>query len=167
LSLGNGSVTSRPFLETPFTEQWAEFSPDGRWLAYGSDESGRPEVYVRPYPGPGRRETVSTNGGTRPAWARGGRELFYTEPHSDGTIAMMAVDVTPGPTFGAGRPRKLFAGRYSQTVSVRSYDVTGDGNRFLMVQTDHASTDPPITQIVLVFNWFQELKARAEEMKGP
>ena len=112
LSFQDGGAKARPFLETPAFEQYAEFSPDGRWLAYSSNESGRDEVYVQPYSGPGGRQQVSTEGGAAPAWARNGHEMFYMTAQPSGAIRMMAVDVTLGATFGAGKPRMLFEGLY-------------------------------------------------------
>jgi serine/threonine-protein kinase len=159
LSVGDGPAAAHPFLATSSIEQWPEFSPDGRWLAYGSDESGRHEVYVRAYPGPGLKEKVSVNGGTQPAWAANGRELFYTEPAPDGALTkMMAVPVTQGERFTAGRPQMVFEGRYPTFNLVRGYDVTHDANRFLMHRISGDSEVPPITQIVVVANWQEELK---------
>ena len=104
-----GERRPRPLFPTPFSELNAEFSRDGRWLAYESNESGRNEIYVRPFPNvdAGRRQ-VSTNGGTQPLWARNGQELFY---ESKG--ALIRVPVKMGSTFEAGTPRKLFDGRIS------------------------------------------------------
>ena len=98
---------AQPFLRTPFNEGAPRFSPDGRWLAYVSDESGRYEVYVQPYPGPGGKWQISTDGGTEPAWNRNGRELFYRSGDK-----MMAVDIATQPSFAAGKPRMLFEGPY-------------------------------------------------------
>ena len=141
----------------PFSEQNGEVSPDGLWLAYQSNESGRDEIYVRPFPnveGAGRWQ-VSTSGGTRPVWARNGRELFFFLPPGK----VMAVSVEQGPTFTSGAVRTLFEGQYMSVQSGRSYDVASDG-RFLMVKnavpTDSASTSPP--QLVVVVNWLEELK---------
>jgi Tol biopolymer transport system component len=160
LSFENGAVKTRPFLQTPFFEQYAEFSPDGHWLAYVSNESGRNEVYVQPYPGPGGRQQVSTDGGDEPAWARNGREMFYMAPGTDGAIRMMAVDVALGPTFTVGKSRILFEGRNGGQVNIRGYDVTQDGRRFLMVQSKEQPPESPITEMVLVQNWFEELKQK-------
>jgi len=168
LSLEGGAAKSRPFVQTPFLNRWAEFSPDGRWLAYVSNESGRDEVYVQPYPGPGGRQQVSTEGGVAPAWARNGKELFYavpasivgTIPATNDALKMMAVDVTSQPTFTAGKPKMLFAGRYINNTPVRGYDVTPDGRRFLMMQAKEQPPAPALTEIVLVQNWFEELKRR-------
>ena len=95
----DGNRTAEPFLTTPASENNAHFSPDGHWLAYVSDESGRNEIYVQPFPGPGRRWAISTDGGDEPVWSRDGRELFYRNGN-----AMMAVPITSQPTFAAGVP---------------------------------------------------------------
>jgi serine/threonine protein kinase/Tol biopolymer transport system component len=146
---------SQVFLQTPFNEGAPVFSPDGRWLAYGSDESNRPEIYVQPYPGPGGKWQISTDGGTEPTWNHNGRELFYRQGNK-----MMAVDVTTQPTFSAGKPRMLFEGQYSlnATPSTRNYDVSLDGQRFLMVKP--GEQEQTTAQINLVLNWFEELKQR-------
>jgi len=100
---------AQPFLRTQFNEGAPRFSPDGRWLAYVSNESGRFEIYVQPYPGPGRKWQISTDGGNEPVWNRNGRELFY---RSGDKIKMMAVDIATQPSFAASKPRMLFAGQY-------------------------------------------------------
>jgi Tol biopolymer transport system component len=142
-----------------FNETHPDFSPDSRWLAYASDESGRPEIYVQPYPGPGARVLISTDGGTAPAWARNGQQLFYLAPAMPGKAGfrMMAVPVTLGAQLTAGRPRMLFESTTpSPGLSIRNYDVQSDG-RFLAVQFHERSPIRP-AQIVLVQNWFEELK---------
>jgi Tol biopolymer transport system component len=145
----------QPFLRTRFNESAPRFSPDGRWLAYISDESGRFEVYVQPYPGPGGKWQVSTDGGTEPVWNPNGRELFYREGDK-----MMAVDVTTQPSFSAGKPKMLFEGPYLPTpVTFPNYDVSPDGQRFLMLKSVDQSQAAP-TQINVVLNWFEELKRR-------
>jgi serine/threonine protein kinase/Tol biopolymer transport system component len=153
-SRGSGQVrNAQPFLRTPFDEGAAGFSPDGRWLAYMSDESGRYEIYVQPYPGPGEKWQVSTEGGSEPVWNPSGRELFYRNGDK-----MMAVDIANQPGFAAGKPRILFEGRYQQSpVQSADYDVSPDGQRFLMLKpTEQAAP----TQINVVQNWFEELKQR-------
>jgi serine/threonine-protein kinase len=144
--------TRKVFLATPATEGAGRFSPDGRWLAYVSDESGQPEIYVQPFPGPGGKWQISTDGGSEPAWNPNGRELFYRTGDS-----MMAVPVTTQPSFSAGRPAELFKGTYLAStfpLTGTTYDVTRDGQRFVMIKDQGASA----TQIKVVVNWFEELK---------
>jgi serine/threonine-protein kinase len=143
----------QPFLRTPFNEQAPRFSPDGHWLAYVSDESGRNEIYVQPYPGPGGKWQISTEGGIEPAWNPHGRELFYRSGDK-----MMAVDVTTQPALSAGKPRMLFKGPYQAGAS-SNYDVSPDGQRFLMLKPVESAQSAP-TQINVVLNWFEELKQK-------
>ncbi len=153
-TVGLGDRKERPFLETPYNETAARFSPDGHWLAYASDESGRWEVYVRPYPGPGGKWQLSTEGGAEPAWNPTGRELFYRA----GT-RMMAVPVTLQPGFSSGKPVVLFEGPWLPTPRTSpNYDVSRDGQRFLMLKS--ADEDQGAQQIVVVQNWLEELKQR-------
>jgi eukaryotic-like serine/threonine-protein kinase len=153
--LGLSDRTPHLFLRTPFTEAAPRFSPDGRWLAYVSDESGHFEVYVQPYPGPGGKWQISTESGTEPVWNPNGRELFY---RSGGK--MMAVDIATQPGFAAGKPRMLFEGRYSPTpLTSPNYDVSPDGQRFLMLKPSEQAQAAP-TQINVVLNWFEELKQK-------
>ena len=105
-----GERTPEPWLQTPSQEFAASFSPDGRSIAYVSDESGRYEVYVRPFPGPGEKWQISTQGGVEPVWSRDGRELFYWNEDK-----LMVLDVTLRPAFRAGKPRTLFEGRASSS----------------------------------------------------
>jgi eukaryotic-like serine/threonine-protein kinase len=153
-----GDRRPRPLVQTPFNELNAEVSPDGRWLAYESNESGRNEIYVRPFPNvDGGKRQVSTNGGTQPLWARNGQELFY-----ESAGALMRVPLKTGPTFEAGTPRKLLDGPYLFHPPVglgRMYDVSVDGQRFLMIK-ESSGTDgrPPSARIILVQNWFDEVK---------
>jgi Tol biopolymer transport system component len=135
-------------------EREARFSPDGRWVAYQSDESGRLEVYAQPFPGPVGKWRVSADGGAWPCWSRDGRELFYYFGNK-----MMAVDVKTGPVFAAGTPRLLFEGQFSSR-----YDISPDGRRFLMIQP--VEPPQPATRIELVLNWFEELKRLPPRRKG-
>jgi serine/threonine protein kinase/Tol biopolymer transport system component len=152
--LGIGDRKAQPFLQTPFNEGAARFSPDGRWVAYVSDESGGFEVYVQPYPGPGGKWQISTEGGTEPVWNPNGRELFYRSGNK-----MMAVDIATQPSFTAGKPRMLFDRRYeSPPFPIANYDVSPDGQRFLMLKPNEQETAP--TQINVVLNWFEELKQK-------
>jgi len=145
--------TRSPFLVTPATEGAPRFSPDGHFIAYVSDESGRPEIYVQPFPGPGGKWQISTEGGIEPVWNRNGRELFYRNRNR-----MMAVPVTTQPTFSAGHPSMLFEGEYLASpfpATGVTYDVTADGQRFLMVKETPQASD---IKINVVANWFEELK---------
>jgi Tol biopolymer transport system component len=141
------------FLKTPFDESVPAIAPDGRWVAYISLESGRPEIYVRTFPDPGGKWQISTDGGRAPVWARNGRELFYSS--NDGST-LMAVDVTTQPTFQASTPRVLLEGGFRLVAGALgpTYDVSADGLRFLMVQ----GNDTNLTQMNVVLNWFEELK---------
>jgi serine/threonine protein kinase/Tol biopolymer transport system component len=161
--LHSGDSQTRPLLGTRSTESDPAFSPDGRWIAYVSDESGREDVYVQAFPTAGPRFQISNRGGTAPAWSRHG-ELFYTEtdravPASAPMQRMMAVSVTAGTVFTAGLPRALFEGRFTIQTTTGGYDVTADGQRFLMVQPKDR---PPAraTQMIYVQNWFAELRHR-------
>ncbi len=149
----------RPFLQTPSNESIPMFSPDGRWLAYESDESGREEIYVRPFPGPGSKWQISADGGTEPVWARSGRELFYRNGDE-----MMAADIATQPSFSARKPKVLFEGHYESYGPFSSYyDVSPDGQRFLMVKENQQGTSA--SQINVVLNWFEELKRRVPSGK--
>jgi len=153
----------RPWLATPSNETAPMFSPDSRWLAYVSNESGRYDVYVRPYPGPGEKWQISSEGGRQPAWAHSGRELFYRTGDK-----MMVVDVTTGPSFSAGKPRMLFEGLYThaagpEEVLFSNYDVSPDDQRFLMIEPSQQERNA--TQINVVLNWFEELKQKVPTAK--
>ena len=156
--VGIVSMTPNPktefLLHAPYHESDGEVSPDGRWLAYQSTESGRGEVYVRPFPNiDSGRWQVSTGGGTRPAWESNGRELFYLA--ADGKL--MAVPVQSGATYSAGTPQVVVNAAYLNPYNGRTYDVSPDGKRFLMIK--EASTQPASPrQLVVVLNWFEELK---------
>ena len=143
------------FLKTPFDEGNPAISPDGRWVAHLSLESGRSEIYVRPFPGPGGKWQISTEGGVAPVWARNGRELFYA---SSPTGQLMAVDITTQPTFQAGTPRVVLEEGFRLVAGAQgaNYDVSPDGQRFLMVQGGEAN----LTELNVVLNWFEELKQR-------
>ncbi len=145
----------RPFVQTPAIEGAPSFSPDGRWIGYVSDESGRPEIYVQPFPGPGGKWQVSTDGGTEPAWSSDGREIFYRNGRR-----MMAVPVTTSGGFSPGTPVALFEGDYEAStfpLTGVAYDVTRDRQRFLMVKAIAPAQSAP-AQINVVLNWFEELK---------
>jgi dipeptidyl aminopeptidase/acylaminoacyl peptidase len=151
----SGARKPSVFLQTPFYESGPKFSPDGRWLAYVSDESGRFDIYVQPFPGPGGKWQVSTEGGVQPFWAHNG-ELFYLNGNR-----LMAVETKTQSTFSASTPKLLFEGPYEQggAAGVTNYAVTADGQRFVMVKAVAQEGGAP-TQINVVLNWFEELKRR-------
>ena len=142
-----------PFLVTPFDESSPSFSPDGRFLAYVSDESGRPEVYVQPYPGPGGRWLISTAGGTDPIWSPEGRELFYRNG-----AEILSVTIQTAPSFIAGTPGQVFEARFDGSEMARNFDAWRDGRRFVTVRSDE--TESP-RQIHAVLNWVGEIQRRA------
>jgi Tol biopolymer transport system component len=147
-----GDPQPRAIVSGPAYEGGGQFSPDGRWLAYVSDESGQFEVYLRPFPGPGRRSPVSTQGGTHPRWNPNGKELFYRNG-----AKMMAVEITTVPTLVLSPPQLLFEQRYAYGASVATgnFDVSRDGQRFVMVKDDSVSG-----RVSVVANWFTELQQR-------
>ena len=155
-----GERKPQPFLKTAFNEYDARFSPDGRWMAYTSDESGQTEVYVQAFPGPGGKWQVSTGGGHSPVWAGNGKELFFRNGNKT-----MAVAVTTRPTFSAGVPRLLFEGSYLDTPRREAnYDVSSDGQQFLVVKGSTGGSDP--THYVAVLHWTEELKRRVPAGKN-
>jgi serine/threonine-protein kinase len=149
----------RPLLATPFSERNGAVSPDGRWLAYESNESGQFEIYVRPFPEvEAGKWPVSAGGGTRPLWARSGRELFYRAP--DGAVMGVQVEAGGG-RFRPSPPATLVEARYyggGSSFLGRTYDVTPDGARFLMIKEGGESTDTAAPAIVVVQHWVEELK---------
>jgi serine/threonine-protein kinase len=149
LSLG-AARTAELTIHTEHSELNPELSPDGRWLAYESNQSGSAEIYVRPFPDVNAGLwQVSAGGGVQPAWTRSGRELFYRT--TDGALMGVPVELTP--RFVAGAPARILDGRYYSGGPYRSYDVSPDGTRFLMITrggTDNAASAP---SIVVVQNW--------------
>ena len=151
---GGADSAVAPLLDTTFNERNAQVSPDGRWLAYESDESGQLEVYVRPFPDiDSGRWQVSTDGGTQPVWARSGGELFYRSGD-----AVMSVPVEASASFVSRNPEVLFEG---PSLGGRNYDVSPDGQRFLMLKLGTSGTDAqdtPPARFTVVENWFEELR---------
>ena len=161
--------TAVPVATSRFPEGSAKFSPDGKWIAYSSGESGKGEVYVQPFPGPGPKIQISNGGGFDPVWRRSGGELYYRSapafPRTGDKMMVVTVSTTGG--FHASAPRMLWEGNYSNGsgsscgmpgVSSSNYDVTADGQRFLMVRDDDR-TDDVAKSIVVVLNWAEELRA--------
>ncbi len=152
----DGAWEPHAFLQTPFWERTPRLSPDARFVAYSSNESGQFEVYVRPFPEGGGRSTVSSNGGQQPRWSDDGKELFYVEGD-----AMLAVTVTTSPEFSVGPVTRLFEHPSLTRSFYPQYDVSADGQRFLLaapVQEDGAEPSIRVVQ-----NWFEEFRGRQQE----
>lgn len=147
-----GERKPEPFLMTPASERSAVFSPDGHWIAYASDESGRDEVYVQPFPkSPKGPQIVSTHGGREPVWSPDGKELYYRRRNQ-----LVAVPVKISPTFTPGQERVLFEGSFTEEIGGRNqnYCVSPDNQRFLIIRQGDSTTPQSLR---VVFNWFEEL----------
>lgn len=138
-------------LDNPYLEAWPSLSPDGRFLAYGSNETGANQIYVEEFPGLGGRRQVSTGGGREPLWSRDGTELFYRSPEG---FVSVPIDLTSG--FDMGEPAVLFDDQYITDIT-QAYDVHPDGDHFVFIKQVASST-----QMVVVLNWLEELKERME-----
>jgi Tol biopolymer transport system component len=158
LTLSNGAVM--PLLHTPYAERNPAISPDGRFVAFEWSESGRPQIYVAPFPdvtsGRWQITDASTGSGTKPVWAPNGHELFFI-----GSGALYSVPVAVTPAFAAGKPQKLFNVRDFPVNGGRYYDVSRDGRRFVVIK-DAAPTDSAanLPQLVVVVNFMEELKSK-------
>jgi Tol biopolymer transport system component len=147
------------FLQTPADERGAVLSPDGDWVAYESDETGRQEVYVRSFADRLQKWQVSTDGGTEPMWARNGHELFYRAADK-----MMSVSIQTAPTLGAGKPQLLFEGRYETGNGfVANYDVDLEGQRFLMIKASEQEAEPK--QLNVILGWIRHFKGSLPSAK--
>ncbi|MCP4607251.1 MAG: protein kinase [Planctomycetes bacterium] len=145
----NYEYSQRPYIQRDINQREAVWSPNRQWVAYSSDESGRWEIYVEPYPGPGSKVPVSNEGGQQPMWSPDGKELFYRSGNK-----MMAAAVETESQFRVTGNIELFEGQYLSTASLQNYDVAPDG-RFLMIQEPRESTPLGIN---IMLNWFNELK---------
>lgn len=152
-----GDHSIEKLISGPFNAGGAQFSPDGRWVAYVSDESGRNEVYLRQYQESGNRVQLSVAGGTQPIWSRNGRELFFRNGNE-----LLVVNITLGPNVTAGKPVVLFSKAMPESTSGRiyklssDYDVSSDGQRFVVPKVNPESDDSPRARVIL--NWFSQLK---------
>ena len=147
----HGPASFRLFVKTPAYEGGARLSPDGRWLAYVSNESGQYETYLRPFPGPERRWQISTQGGTQIVWNPNGKEIFYRIGNK-----MMAVEISTAPEVALSPPRILFEQRYAfgTGITIANYDVSRDGQRFIMVKDESSAG-----RLNIVLNLFSESRA--------
>jgi hypothetical protein len=165
LALNDPAHKAEPLIVGEGMDFGAEVSPDGKWVAYHSNISGEFQVYVRPFPNvQDGRSPISTAGGTRAAWSRNGRELFYLD--HEGLLTSVAIPAGLGTTFAAGPPvrilsKKYYAGASLLGLDLRAYDISPDGRRFLMIKEPESAA--PVAQsanMVLVLNWIEELKDR-------
>ena len=155
-TVAKGDTVAHPLLTTPADERNPDISPDGRWLAYTSDASGRDEVYLTPFPNGGARIQVSSAGGTSPVWARDGRELYYL----DGQSALVATNMDVSRSNPAGSSQRLFdASRYFRDSQAKAFDVSPDGQRFLFIKA------PPRASVDVVLDWWRETASRLAKRK--
>ncbi len=150
----------KPFLNTTFSETEPVFSPDGRWIAYQSNESGTNEVYVRPFPGPGGKTQISTGGGFLPRWSRNGKELYYIPSTRDKimTVAYTAV----GDSFHADKPQLWSSGQISDRAS---YAPNPDGKRIAVLKAPGAVEAAPINKVEFIFNFIDEIRTKVSAGK--
>ena len=150
----DGDGSAEPLLVTPANETCAAFSPDGRLLVYSSDESGRSEIYIQPFPGPGERIQVSVEGGREPVWGPGGNEVFFW---SVPDTSLLVADISVGSDVTVSIPRILFSARFRRhEAGVPNYAISPDGSRFIMIQPgEEARLSYPLT---LVLNWQREFE---------
>ena len=150
-----GSTTPVPLVATPAPELFPALSPDGRWLAYTSGESGQPEVYVRPFPETSSAKwQISTAGGTEPVWASTGRELLYL----NGKVEMVSAEIHPGPSFSVGRQHVLFpASQFARPGPVPSFSLSPDDKRFLMVREGDGTQQ---SELIVAENWLEGLRGK-------
>jgi Tol biopolymer transport system component len=149
----SGDKKPFPFLKTPFEERDGQFSPDGKWIAYRSNESGRFEIYLQPFPGPGGKFQISNNGGAQPRWNKSGKEIFYIS--LDSKMMAAPVQLSPdGRSVETGTPAVLFpvriAGGPLPSYFNQQYAVSADGQRFLVNLAAGEGTTSPIT---LIYHW--------------
>ena len=155
---GRNAGEAKPFVNSTFTEGEPAFSPDGRWLAYESNESVNYEVYVRPFPGPGGKWQVSTAGGLLPKWSRNGKELFYRTPDSK----IMAVTYTAsGDSFRAGKPQLWSPGQFADLgTGTYAFDLHPDGKRFAVLKASGTEQTVAVNKVSFIFNFFDELRRK-------
>ena len=157
-----GAAKPHLFLESRFDLWHPDLSPDGHWMAYVSFESGTAEVYVQAHPGPGEKIRISPAFGFDPLWTAGGRELLYRSGTKDGRQQFFSATIRSLSPFQFDAPRLLFEkkpGEYDTTAPERSWHVSPDGKRFLLLRSV-PTNDKPVTSLHVVLNWQEELKKR-------
>jgi eukaryotic-like serine/threonine-protein kinase len=154
----------KPFVNTPFVEVKPAFSPDGRWLAYQSDESGNFEVYVRPFPGPGGKWQISTGGGHLPKWSRNGNDLFYV---TDDNRIMVAKYTASGESFHLEKPRLWSPSQITRSHSTAyNFDPHPDGQRFAVLKAGGTGEVAKVDKVSFIFNFFEELRRKVPTGKN-
>jgi Tol biopolymer transport system component len=153
----------RPFLSGPFIEKDAAFSPDGRWLAYASNETGKLEVYVQPFPGPGGRWQISAGGGSSPRWSRSSKELFYRA--ADQRI-MVTTYATTGNSFGAGKAGLWSPNQFGSGGPTSNFDLHPDGKRLVVLKAPSGVENAPVNKVTFFFNFFEELRRKVPAGKN-
>jgi len=154
----------KPFVNTSAREMYPAFSPDGRWIAYMSTESGSPEIYVQPFPGPGGRWQISTGGGGFPAWSRNGKELFY---RTNDSRIMVVGYTSSGDSFHADKPRLWSPGQFTDRSVFSNYSPHPDGKRFAVLKAGNGETaPPPVNKVSFIFNFFDELRRKVSAGKN-
>ncbi len=148
----------KPFVNSAFIEMEPAFSPDGRWLAYMSNESGSYEVYVRPFPGPGGKWQISAGGGVLPKWSRNGKEFFYRTTDSK----IMVVNYTAaGDSFHADKPQLWSPGQFTELgLFTYNFDLYPDGNRFAVLKAPGTGQTAAVNKVTFIFNFFDELRSK-------
>jgi len=148
----------KPFVNSAFNEREPAFSPDGRWLAYRSSESGSFEVYVRPFPGPGGKWQISTGGGVLPKWSRNGKELFYRTQDSK---IMVVTYTASGDSFHASKPQLWSPGQFTDGgLGTSAFDLHPDGKRFAVLKAPGTEQTPAVNKVSFIFNFFDELRRK-------
>jgi serine/threonine protein kinase/Tol biopolymer transport system component len=147
----------KPFLNSVFFELEPAFSPDGRWLAYHSNESGSNEVYVRPFPGPGGKWQISTGGGVAPRWSPNGRELFYRTTDSK---IMVVTYTASGDSFHADKPQLWSPGQFTERGATRNFDLHPDGKRFAVLKAPGTEQAAALNKVSFIFNFFDEIRRK-------
>ena len=156
----SGDTTVKGVATTPFTEFAPRFSPDGRWIAYTSNESGTFQVYVRPFPGPGAQFPVSVGGGGAPVWSRDGRKIFYSGVANH---QLLAASVATSPTFSVTAREVIGEGDYYLSLAHANYDVSPDGKSYLVLRPLKGKSE----EIVVIHNWAAELHAQVKSVGQP
>ena len=154
----SGDKKSAPFLQSPFRTTHPQISPDGKWVAYASNETGRMEIYVRPFPSGEGKWQISTSGGRFPRWSRNGKELFY---RTEDSKIMMTTYTTSGDSFRADKPQLWSPGQFTDFLGgISNLDLHPDGKRFAVLRALGTEQATAVNKVDFIFNFFDELRRR-------